>query len=311
MSYSNKTIKDKTYRDYPINNGKKKDFECYKKTLDQVIDQVEYTSANHSKALFTRLDIRNDRDLDNKIMRKDMPRVCENAKRAIERKYKNSPNKPDVTITWATEKDGDDPHYHLVIGVNGNAIKNGYSILETMNDVVKKYLNTDKNGLVEYCKSNGKYGKMVDRNSPKFTDQLNDVIYAASYLAKTNTKENRPKGARVSSTSRLPNGWKNTSEYEKFIELKNRQVIDGINQNEDNNYPINDDDHCSNDEKYIEQEFQGYDSDEDWERYYAELRKEKEEEKKIRMIDGPDFLPKELKKRLAREGKVIKTRFDI
>lgn len=311
MLSSNKTTNDKTYRNYPINNGNKKEYECYTKTLDQVIDQVEYISANHSKSLFTRLDIRNDGELNNKIQRDDMTRICENIKRAIGRKYKASPNKPDLTITWTTEKDGVNPHYHCLIGVNGNAIQNGYSIKEIVNKIVKKHLKTDKDGLVEFCKSNGRYGKIVDRNSSEFRKQLDDVIYAGSYLAKTNTKESRPKGARVSSTSRLPNDWKNTAEYENFIELKNRQVIDGINQNEDNNYPINDDDHCSNDEKYIEQKFQGFESDEDWEQYYSELRKEREEEKKIRMIDGPDFLPKELKERLAREGKVIRTRFDI
>lgn len=211
----------KSYRSYPINNGIKKDFTCYTKTLDQVIDQVEYAVTKHSKALFTRLDIRNEAYSKNQLTRKDMTRIIENSKRAIERKYKNSPNKPDMNITWTTENDGEKPHFHLFISVNANAIQNGYAIKDTINQVVKKYLETDNDGLVEYCQSNGKYGKRIDRNASDFYERMDEAVYMASYLAKTNTKDNKQKGARVSSTSRLPKDWKENAEYQAMITRKN------------------------------------------------------------------------------------------
>lgn len=229
MSAFKDTTNEKVYNSYPINNGVKKNFTCYKKTLDQVINQVEYTISNHSKALFIRLDIRNEKDSDNRIMRNDMTRIIENTKRAIESKYKDSPNKLDMNITWTTENDGDSPHFHCFIGVNGNAIQNGYSILNAMNHAVQKYLKTDNNGLVEFCESNGKYGKMVDRNSPDFIKQMEKAVYAGSYLAKTHTKENKPKGARVSSTSRLPNGWKDSSAYQELMARRNAAKIEECN----------------------------------------------------------------------------------
>lgn len=42
---------------------------------------------------------------------------------------------------------------------------------------------------------------MIDRNSDDFEQQKNNAVYAGSYLAKTRSKEHKPKGARVSSSS--------------------------------------------------------------------------------------------------------------
>lgn len=211
---------NKEYRNYKINNGIKKDFGCYKKTLNQIIDQVEYESLNHSKALHVRLDIRNPIETDKTIERKDMTRILENTKRAIESKYKDAKNKPDLNWVWATEKEGIDekPHFHLFASVNGNLIQNGYSIMSELNDSVKKFLKTENEGLVEYSESNGKYGVRVDRNSPDFQEKMAEAVYAGSYLAKINTKENRPKGARVSSASRLPEDWRKQKRSYKINE---------------------------------------------------------------------------------------------
>lgn len=312
MSNSKGITSDKEYNSYPINNGNKKDFSCYEKTLNQVIDQVEYMSSNHSKVLCVRCDIRNDRDLENKITRKNMTRIAENVKRNIEHKYKDSPNKPEITTTWTTENDGDSPHYHCFIAVNGNAIQNGHSIHEALNKAVQHHLGTDKKGLVEFCKSNGKYGKMIDRNSPDFCKQVDEAVYMGSYLAKTHTKENKPKGARVSSTSRLPADWKNTAEYQRFIQRRSGCSIADDSRPEDCTFHTEncscDDAFCSNINENIEDESNNY-SDEEWEEYYSNLRAERELEENMPMFDGPDILPAEIKELLEKQGKIVKTRF--
>lgn len=301
MTKPNDITQEKEYRSYPINNGEKKNFSCYKRTLDQVIDQVEYSLTKHSKTLFTRLDIRNDSDSEKTITRKDMTRIAENTKRAIERKYKASPNKPDMNITWAAENDGDKPHFHLFVSVNGNAIQNAYAIHDAVNQVVKKHLGTEKDGLVEYCKSNNKYGKMVDRNSTDFHQQMDESVYMGSYLAKTHTKENKPKGARVSSTSRVPQDWRESPTYQEIMNRKNPAI-------EADNYTQNTTEPEVNEElQQFNEAFSAYQMEEeiypepdefDYDEYYKKLAAEKAEREEdieaLLMRERQRWIPKEV-----------------
>lgn len=213
---SSKTTKCKNYKGYEINNGKKKDFECYTKTLDQIVDITEYMVSKHSKTLFVRLDIRNSSEGEKILQRDDITRVIENFKRGVERKCKG-PNRPDANLVWAAENEDSLPHYHLYIGVNGNAIQNGYTLLSEMNKAVQNKLKNDNQGLVEFCKSNGKSGIMVNRQSEDATQEMQKAIYAGSYLAKTRSKSDRGKGARISSASRLPLNWREDQKSKKPI----------------------------------------------------------------------------------------------
>lgn len=216
----NKITKDKMYNGYKINNGINRDFSCYTKTLDQVIDVAEYTVAYHSKSLFVRLDIRGPDEGGKRLSRKDMTRVIENVQRNLNRKCIGT-NAADMNVVWTTENEDKSPHYHLFIGVNGNAIQNGYRILHEMNDAVMKKLDTKNPGLVEFSKSNGKFGIRVDRQSSTRHQDIEKAIYAGSYLAKIKTKENKPKGARVSSSSKLPVKWRSNSKQQNLFEDKN------------------------------------------------------------------------------------------
>ncbi|MEG6501847.1 MULTISPECIES: YagK/YfjJ domain-containing protein [unclassified Desulfovibrio] len=202
---SNKTTSSNKYRGYDINTGKDNNLTCNTKTLDQIVDTVECMTKKHSKVLCTRVDIHSEQDSENIIGGKEMTRILENTKRNINSKFKNSPNKPDLHVIWTTEKTSEEnnPHYHALFLVNGHAIRNGFTIYETVNKHVKKKLNTEKDGLVHYCESNQGNGIMINRNSEDFEQQKNDAVHAASYLAKTRSKEHNPKGSRVSSSSRL------------------------------------------------------------------------------------------------------------
>lgn len=202
---SNKTTSSEKYRGYDINVGNDKKLTCNTTTLDQIVDTVEHMTEKHSKALCTRVDIHSEKDSDKIITGRDMTRILENTKRNINSKFKESPNKPDIHAIWTTEKTSEEnnPHYHAFFLSNGNAIRNGFTIYETVNNQVKKKLNTEKDGLVHYCESNKGNGIMIDRNSEDFEQQKNAAVYAASYLAKSRSKEHNPKGSRVSSSSRL------------------------------------------------------------------------------------------------------------
>ena len=203
-----KTTTDSTYRGYPINTGRKNEFPCNELTLDQIIDRQEYMTRNHSKVLFTRLDIRSPGDSATSL-REKMPRILETAGRKLKAGH-NGKNRLELHHVWAAEQTeaGGKEHVHLALWANGNAIQNGYSLKSALESALERHLGTGNKGgskgLVEFCSSNGRTGIMLDRNAPDFEQKRYDSIYRASYLAKTSTKEHKAKGARFSSASRLP-----------------------------------------------------------------------------------------------------------
>lgn len=200
-----KTISDETYRSYTINTGVNTKLTCNKMTLDQIVDRIEHMTKAHSKTLCVRLDIMNDADGYTILERHHITRVLEETKRHLESKLSSSRNKLDLHYIWTTEqtREAEHPHYHCFILVNGNAIQNGYSVKEALNHYVMKWQQTEKQGLVHFSESNGKAGIMLNRTAPDYERRKNEAVYAGSYLAKTHSKEHRPKGARFSSASRL------------------------------------------------------------------------------------------------------------
>lgn len=197
---------DEVYRKYKINTGVSTKLSCNKAALDQIIDRIEYMTKSHSKTLCIRVDINNEADGYAVLERHHITRVMEETKRHLESKLRNSRNKMDFHYVWTTEqtREARHPHYHCFILVNGNAIQNGYSVKEALNRYVMKWQRTEKQGLVHFSESNGAKGIMINRAKPDFERRMADAVYAGSYLAKTRTKERRPKGARFSSASRLP-----------------------------------------------------------------------------------------------------------
>lgn len=216
------TTSGNKYRGYTINNGQDGNLHCHIKTLDQIIGTVEHMTAEHSRVLSVRLDIQNTaagrtgnngQEIDYALDSKDMTRIIESATRTLNSKSKNGKNDPDVHWVWTAEKTSPDdkPHFHVNAFVNGNAIHNGYSVKEAVSRAVKNKLqnanstpNESYDGLVNFSGSNGAKGKLIERNSPEVEQQINDVVFAGSYLAKVRTKEFNSKGSRVSSCTRIP-----------------------------------------------------------------------------------------------------------
>ena len=210
-----------TYKGYTINNGQDGNLTCHTKTLDQIIATVKHMISEHSRVLSVRLDIQNTstnrvgndvQEICYTLDSKDMTRIIESATRTLNSKSKCGKNSPDVHWVWTTERisPDDKPHFHVNAFVNANAIQNGYSVKEAVNKAVKNILqranntpNEEYDGLVNFSGSNGAKGKLIERNSPEAKEQIDNVVYAGSYLAKTRTKEFNPKGSRVSSCTRI------------------------------------------------------------------------------------------------------------
>lgn len=176
-----------------INKSNKSELTC-----KQISNMIDYMTAKHSKSLFTRLDLMNASDADTIIQRKHITRILESTKRTLNRKLKDSSNKLDMHYVWTTEQthNAKHPHYHLFIGVNGNAIRNGYSIMAVLLQHVQKVQQTNKAGIVHFSESNGTYGVLCDRNREDFAAQKAKALANGSYLAKLYSKEHNPKWAR-------------------------------------------------------------------------------------------------------------------
>lgn len=199
-----KTIANTTYRGYTINSGRDNTFPVYITTLDQIVDRIEYMLIHHSKVLCCRIDIHQPSWSDLPIRFK-MTRIMEIIKRLLESDFRYKNNSIDTHYVWIAESNTEPhEHIHYFIMVNGNACHKAWRIFTIINEVVKSVYDYDYDGLVNFCRSNGNYGILIDKNSVDYEQQINAAVYAGSYLAKTIYDHNRAKGARVSSTSRLP-----------------------------------------------------------------------------------------------------------
>lgn len=52
-----KTTNESTYRGFKVNSGNSKEHACFTKTLDQIVDTIEYMLSRHSKVISVRIDI--------------------------------------------------------------------------------------------------------------------------------------------------------------------------------------------------------------------------------------------------------------
>ena len=178
---------------------------CFTKTLDQIVDTIEYMLSRHSKVLSVRIDIQSAIHTKTPLTSMDITRIIESAVRTLDAKASKGKNDPDIHYVWTSEKTTPDdiPHFHLNFFANANAIQNGYAFKDAISIAVKRRLQTTYDGLVNFSDSNGTKGKLIERNSPDVYAQIDAVVYAASYLAKVRSKEFNPKWSRVSSCTRI------------------------------------------------------------------------------------------------------------
>ena len=192
-----------SYRGYRINNGKNSEHSCYKDSLDKTINIIENKTQRHNKAHMTRIDVHPPQGMPEIEASKAMTRVVESMLREISRKHKHSSHDPDISVIRTTEigSHENNLHFHFSILSNGNAIQNGYTFLESMTRHSERIFGSSMSGRVNYSSSNNGTGIMINRNSPDYEEKLQEAVYAGSYLAKTNTKDNLRKGTHKLSIS--------------------------------------------------------------------------------------------------------------
>ena len=116
----------------------------------------------------------------------------------------------DPLYLWVREiHDSCFPHYHFLLWINANAIKNKFTIFNITNETWKNILKTNENGLVHYCLSEKREpeydnGIIIDRNKEDFSIKRDVAFRSGSYLAKTFSKDGLDKHAWRYGYSRLP-----------------------------------------------------------------------------------------------------------
>ena len=105
------------------------------------------------------------------------------------------------------------PHYHFLLWINANAIKNRFTVFDIANKLWKNTLKTNEEGLVHYClnkrrdsKRDSEYdnGIVIDKNKEDFSTKRDVAFRSGSYLAKTFSKDGLDRHAWRYGYSRLP-----------------------------------------------------------------------------------------------------------
>ena len=116
----------------------------------------------------------------------------------------------DPLYLWVREiHDSSFPHYHFLLWINANAIKNKFTVFDMATKIWKNTLNTNEDGLVHYCLSKRREpeydnGIVIDKNKEDFSMKRDVAFRSGSYLSKTYSKDGLDKHAWRYGYSRLP-----------------------------------------------------------------------------------------------------------
>lgn len=189
-----------------INTNAEKDQRCIKEILTPIHAHLTDMLENHNKVMAVRFDLRTPQGTKD-LINKDISRIFENMKRALDRKEYAGGHDPDLRLIGVKEDNGNGAHYHCLALVNANAIQNQYTIHKAARKYLGKALGLSEEetqGLVHNCNTNGKNGTIIKRGSTDEQKNIDEVMYQTSYLAKEKSKENTPKGQHLWVGTRVP-----------------------------------------------------------------------------------------------------------
>ena len=177
--------------------------------LEKQKELMEFAIANHSKVMQIRFDLHYPSDGSILSSSDDISVFSYNLSRRLRRKV-IATHKVDPFYLWVREIHGSSfPHYHFLIWINANAIKNKFTVFDMATKIWKNTLNTDEDGLVHYCLSKRREpeydnGIVIDKNKEDFSMKRDVAFRSGSYLSKTYSKDGLDKHAWRYGYSRLP-----------------------------------------------------------------------------------------------------------
>ena len=179
--------------------------------LEKQKELMEFAIANHSKVMQVRFDLHYPSDGSILPSPDHISDFSYNLSRRLKRMV-IATHRVDPLYLWVREIHGSSfLHYHFLIWINANAIKNKFTIFDISNETWKNTLKTNEDGLVHYCLNKRRYpeysnGTVIDKNKEDFSVKRDVAFRSGSYLAKTYSKDGLDKHAWRYGYSRLPRG---------------------------------------------------------------------------------------------------------
>lgn len=171
------------------------------KYLDKTISMVESMTEKHSKVLQVRLDLKYPKEITSDGTNNDFQRTMESMMKEFSRKGYD----PQF-IARREQRESKNPHYHLVIQVDGNKKRDRTSIIESAEHHWSQTLGltqqeVHEKKLVFSCNYNPHNeplpnGYMLNRNAVDFQNRKNEAVRQLSYLAKKEPEDMTPSHTR-------------------------------------------------------------------------------------------------------------------
>ena len=177
--------------------------------LNKQKELMEFAIANHSKVMQIRFDLHYPSDGSILSSPEHISDFSYNLSRRLKRMV-IATHRVAPLYLWVREiHDSSFPHYHFLLWINANAIKNRFTVFDMANKLWKNTLKTNEEGLVHYCLSKRRKpeydnGIVIDKNKEDFSTKRDVAFRSGSYLAKTFSKDGLDRHAWRYGYSRLP-----------------------------------------------------------------------------------------------------------
>ena len=197
---------ESTYSDYSIMTDKERGLSCNTSILKEIEKQFNYAEESKSKIFFMRLDVRIPDGMyidNNKTFRDFQANFIKNLSR--------QGLKPQYIAVREQSKEKHQ-HYHVALLLDGQKTQSIHNHIQTAerlwDSTLGLLVKENGYGLIDDCttKRNGEpqeNGVMLRPDDPEMEKKKDDCFKRASYLAKTTTKGNAPKGQRELFSSRI------------------------------------------------------------------------------------------------------------
>nr|WP_321512955.1 inovirus-type Gp2 protein [uncultured Pseudodesulfovibrio sp.] len=196
------------YNGLPVNNGKNGQYFCYTSMLQRFYELLTSMTERHSRVLFVRFDVRFPSGYMPLGRNEEITHLCKRLK-------ENSRSKGrDLGLFWVREQSREKhQHYHCVALIDGNKVQNHRAFLIEVERIWNHITGSTQTGTIDWCERTrngqpGRNGIMIQRPLRKaqgeellhqqndFQSKVNHCFEWASYLCKTNQKDNTPSGVR-------------------------------------------------------------------------------------------------------------------
>ena len=207
MKREQRETTERTYNNYSIMTDRERGLSCNTEILREIERQFDYAENSKSKVFFMRYDVRIPEGMyieDNKTFRDFQANFIKNLSR--------QGLKPQYIAVREQSKEKHQ-HYHVALLLDGQKTQSIHNHIQTAERLWDSTLGLPAKengyGLIDDCTTNRngepqENGVMLRYDDPFRGNKKDDCFRRASYLAKTNTKGNAPKGQRELFSSRIP-----------------------------------------------------------------------------------------------------------